>query len=217
MTTPIALSASLLSADFSCLREQVDILTRLGVDRFHLDVMDGHFVPNITFGPDLIKAIRPHTTRPFDVHLMIESADRYLEAFVDAGADVLIVHPESDIHLHRTLQKIKALGVKAGVALNPSTSLDVLEYVMDLVDTVLIMTVNPGFGGQNFIASQLTKIKKLATLKDARVDIAVDGGINPLTAPKAFEAGARTFVAGSAIFKGGQYEKNLDALRASLV
>lgn len=216
MSVPIELSASLLSADFGRLKEEVETLDHLGVDRFHWDVMDGHFVPNITFGPGVIRALRPFTKRPFDVHLMIERADLYVEEFVDAGADVLIVHPESDVHLHRTLSKIKSLGIKAGVALNPSTSTTILDYVLDLLDTVLVMTVNPGFGGQAFLQSQVRKIKEISCKAPASLDIAVDGGIDPTTAPLAYGAGAKTFVAGSAIFKGGLYEDNMEALRTSI-
>lgn len=216
MRAPIELSASLLSADFGRLKEEVETLDRLGVDRFHWDVMDGHFVPNITFGPGVIRALRSCTKRPFDVHLMIERADRYVEAFVDAGADVLIVHPESDVHLHRTLSKIKSLGIKAGVALNPSTPTTILDYVLDLLDTVLVMTVNPGFGGQAFLQSQIHKINEISRKAPASLDIAVDGGIDPTTAPLAYGAGAKTFVAGSAIFKGGLYEDNMEALRKSI-
>lgn len=216
MSIPIELSASLLSADFGRLKEEVETLDSLGVDRFHWDVMDGHFVPNITFGPGVIHALRPFTKRPFDVHLMIERADLYVEAFVEAGADVLIIHPESDVHLHRTLSKIKSLGIKAGVALNPSTSSTILDYVLDLLDTVLVMTVNPGFGGQVFLQSQVRKINEIRCKAPASLDIAVDGGIDPTTAPLAYGAGAKTFVAGSAIFKGGLYENNMEALRTSI-
>ncbi len=217
MTHALELSASLLSADFSRLKDQVQTLDDLGVERFHLDVMDGHFVPNITFGAPVIKAIRPHTARPFDVHLMIKQADRYIESFVDAGADVIIIHPESEIHVHRTLEKIKKHGIKAGLALNPATSLHTLDYVMDLLDMVLIMTVNPGFGGQAFIESQLKKIEQLKQCAPQSLEIAVDGGINTMSAPKAYAAGARILVAGSAIFKGEEYAKNMEALRKSII
>lgn len=216
MTCSLELSASLLSADFARLKDEVQTLATLGVERFHLDVMDGHFVPNITFGAPVIKAIRPHTNRPFDVHLMITQADRYIESFVDAGADVLIIHPESDVHIHRTLETIKKHGIKAGLALNPATSLDVVDYVMDLLDMVLIMTVNPGFGGQVFIDSQLKKIEQLRKRAPESLAIAVDGGINAVSAPKAYQAGARILVAGSAIFKGEEYAKNMEELRKSI-
>lgn len=216
MTRSLELSASLLSADFARLKDEVQTLTALGVERFHLDVMDGHFVPNITFGAPVIKAIRPHTNRPFDVHLMITQADRYIESFVDAGADVIIIHPESDVQIHRTLETIKKHGIKAGLALNPATSLDVVEYVMDLLDMVLIMTVNPGFGGQVFIDNQLKKIERLRKRAPESLAIAVDGGINAVSAPKAYQAGARILVAGSAIFKGEEYAKNMEELRKSI-
>lgn len=218
MTHDIQISPSILSADFSKLGDEVRAIDAAGADWIHIDVMDGHFVPNLTIGPGVVKSLRPHTDKPFDVHLMIEPIDPFLEAFADAGADIITAHPEAGPHFHRTVQSIKALGKKAGAALNPSTSLDVIDYVLDELDLVLIMSVNPGFGGQSFIDSQVRKIADLNARIQARgldTIIEVDGGVNPVTARACIDAGARALVAGSAVFKGGpdKYRENIQALR----
>lgn len=218
MTHDIQISPSILSADFSKLGEEVRAIDTAGADWIHIDVMDGHFVPNLTIGPGVIKALRPHTDKPFDVHLMIEPVDPYLEAFADAGADIITAHPEAGPHFHRTVQTIKGLGKKAGAALNPSTPVEVIDYVLEELDLVLIMSVNPGFGGQSFISSQLRKIEALRErIERAGLSaiIEVDGGVNPQTARQCVEAGASALVAGSAVFKGGpgKYRENIEALR----
>jgi ribulose-phosphate 3-epimerase len=213
------ISPSILSADFAKLGEEVSAVDKAGADWIHIDVMDGHFVPNLTIGPGVVKALRPHTKKPFDVHLMISPVDLFLDAFAEAGADVITVHPEAGPHLHRSIQHIKSLGKKAGVSLNPATPAKMLDYVLEEVDLVLVMSVNPGFGGQKFISSQLRKIESIANQvakKDLVVDIEVDGGIDPATAPQAIDAGATVLVAGTAVFRGGadHYAANIAALRA---
>jgi ribulose-phosphate 3-epimerase len=217
MARPL-ISPSILSADFAKLGEEVRAIDQAGADWIHIDVMDGHFVPNLTIGPGVVKALRPHTDKPFDVHLMISPVDNFLDAFAEAGADIITVHPEAGPHLHRTIQRIKGLGKKAGVSLNPATPAKLLDYVLEEVDLVLVMSVNPGFGGQKFIASQLKKIEAIANQvakKDLVVDIEVDGGIDAATAPQAVDAGATVLVAGTAAFRGGpsQYAANIAALR----
>jgi ribulose-phosphate 3-epimerase len=218
MAEKIRIAASILSADFSRLGAEVEAVEKAGADLIHVDVMDGHFVPNITIGPAVIMALKPHAKRPLDVHLMISPVDPYLEAFADAGADGLTVHPESGPHVHRTLQHIRALGKTPGVVVNPATPIEAIDNVLDLVDLVLIMTVNPGFGGQSFIASQLRKIEAAATriAKSGRkIALQVDGGITQKTAREAVAAGANVLVAGTSVFKGGAtaYSANIAALR----
>jgi ribulose-phosphate 3-epimerase len=217
MRRPLLIAPSILSADFARLGEEVQEVEAAGADWIHVDVMDGHFVPNITIGPDVVKALRRRANKPLDVHLMISPVDPYLAAFAAAGADHIIVHVEAGPHIHRSLQAVRALGKKAGVTLNPGTSESAIEHVIDLVDLILVMSVNPGFGGQAFIPDAVEKIRRLRAMAGARpIDIEVDGGVTPETAPAVVAAGANVLVAGTAVFRGGNaeaYRTNIAALR----
>ena len=218
MKKNILISPSVLAADFSKLGEEIQLVSEEGADLIHLDVMDGHFVPNLSFGADIIKGIRGFSNLPFDVHLMIENPEHYVDAYVEAGANFITVHPEATPHIHSVLQKIHKAGVKTGIALNPGTPIEALENVIDIIDLILVMTVNPGFGGQSFLSRQLPKISKIRTIIDDgghSIDLSVDGGINPITAKLAIDAGANILVAGTSIFKAGDetYSKSIKRLR----
>ncbi|MGN3974871.1 ribulose-phosphate 3-epimerase [Tsuneonella sp. SYSU-LHT278] len=219
MAAPL-ISPSILSADFARLGEEVRAIDAAGCDWIHVDVMDGHYVPNLTIGPGVVKALRPHTDKPFDVHLMVSPVDNWLEAFADAGADIITVHPEAGPHVHRTVQAIRTLGKKAGISLNPATPAKMLDYLIDEIDLVLVMSVNPGFGGQSFISSQLRKIEAVRKMIDKsgrEIHLEVDGGVDAVTARQCVDAGADVLVAGSATFKGGpdRYAANIAALKGA--
>ena len=220
MQQPVRIAPSILSADFATLGAEVRAITEAGADYIHIDIMDGHFVPNLTIGPAVVAALRGHTDKPFDVHLMLSPVDPFIDGFIDAGANIVTVHPESGAHLHRSIQHIKSKGCRAGVALNPGTPAEAVDYVLDAVDLVLVMSVNPGFGGQAFIATMLEKISALRAKIDATgrtIDLEVDGGINAETAPLAIAAGADLLVAGTAAFSGGpeKYADNIARLKGA--
>lgn len=210
----VKIAPSLLSADFANLQNEVEKLEKSGADMLHLDIMDGHYVPNLTFGSAVVKSLRPYSKLPFDVHLMVRNPDEMIPWFIASGADIITVHAETCPHLDKTLQTIRSYGLKSGVALNPSTPESVLEYVLDKIDMILVMSVNPGFGGQKFIDSAINKISKIKNMiGDKNIEIEVDGGINPLTAARCISAGADILVAGTAVFSGGDYARNIDSLR----
>lgn len=210
----VLIAPSILAADLANLKSEVEAVTAAGADMLHLDIMDGHYVPNLTFGPGLVKTLRPYTRLPFDVHLMVTEPEVMVPWFVDAGADIITVHYEAAVHLDRTLAEIRNAGKKAGVSLNPATPENVFEYVLDKLDLILVMSVNPGFGGQSFIPSQLEKIQRIKSMVGSRnIRIEVDGGINPMTAAECAAAGADILVAGTSVFSGGDYRKNIEALR----
>lgn len=217
--SPVLIAPSILSADFARLGEEIAAIDKAGADYIHVDVMDGHYVPNLTIGPGVVKAIRPHSKKIFDVHLMISPVDPFIEAFANAGADIITIHPEAGPHFHRTLQAIRALGKKAGVALNPGTPTDVLDHVMHLVDLVLVMTVNPGFGGQAYIGlpEKIADVAARIKAQGRHIDLEVDGGINPETAKEVIRAGANVLVAGTAVFKDGpaRYADHINAIRGA--